>query len=244
MIKMGDHRSWLYFSTVLILLQLYKSVSENLTVAYFYTECDEDHHIHVDHLLNETLLTGSSTYNLSNNFEILTLHVCDINTINEREIFETFQNTSIDVYVGPLDYPVDQMLIKYALLFHRPYMSPFSPLLHFENQRVFSVGSGFEQTAVAVVTVMNHFQWRDILIIASMDEMWMELGNVIFIYLSSDGFEPAIRYLRTAAEDREILELLANIQHEQKGKLNPYVTNGLSHSYHSDESIFIWGYQE
>ena len=218
--KMGDFRHLLYFSSVLILLQFYKCVSENLTVAYFYANCDEHNHIHVDDLLNNTLLSEFRTYNLSNNFEIVSIHVCDINTIDEREMFETFQNKSFDVYVGPLDYPVDQLLIKYALLFNQPYVSPFSPLLHFENQHVFSVGSGFEQTAVAVVTVMNHFQWRNILIIASMDEKWTELGNVIFIYLSSDNFMPEIKYLRTSAEDKDIHEVLESTKHEQKGKFN------------------------
>ena len=216
--KMGKLRNFIYVSTILIVLELYKCVSENLTVAYFYTDCGHGHHIHIDNLLNSTLLTGSSAYNLTNNFQFLALHVCDVDNIDDRALFETFQNSTIDAYVGPLEYPVDQLLIKYALLYHRPYISPFSPLLHFENQQIFSVGSGFEQTAVAVVTIMNHFQWRNILVIASMDENWMELGNVIFIYLSSDGFLPAIRYLRKTADDVEIKKLLGNIQHEQKGK--------------------------
>ena len=204
---MGKKFWFSYLYILLISLQTYRCLSETFTVAHFQTNsgCAID----VASMLNSSLV-GSV---ITNNYEFMT--ICDI---EESEMVKVFQNNSVDIFIGPVNYPLDQSLIKYARLFERPYISPFSPLPHYDNLQIFSIGSGFEQTAVAVVTIFNHFQWRNILILASLDENWMELGNVIFIYLSSDGFMPAIRYIRKRATDSEMEEILENVKHEQKGK--------------------------
>ena len=162
----------------------------------------------------ETVINGSEIPSLiKNDFEYIT--VCNV---TDTDIYHYFLNSSIDVFVGPVNYTLDQVLLKHALLFHRPYISPYSPLHHFDNQQIFSIGTGFEQTAMAVVTIMNHFQWRNIVILTALDENWMELGSVIFIYLSSDGFSPNIKYIRHSATDNEIQGVLEEIEHKQKGK--------------------------
>ena len=194
-----------YIWIFLLTLQICKCLSTTYNIAYFQDTCQ----FNVEELIQDSSISSSIT----NNFEYLM--VCNI---QEPEVYHYFLNTSIDVFVGPVNYKMDQMLLKHALIFHRPYISPYSPLVHFDNQQIFSIGTGFEQTAMAVVTVLNHFQWRHIVILAALDENWMELGSVIFIYLSTDGFSPVIRYLRNIATDNEILGVLEETTLQQKGK--------------------------
>ncbi|CAH1780955.1 unnamed protein product [Owenia fusiformis] len=183
----------LIFYTVFGLSQ-YATSRTNSNLVIFIPQCIDDGNMttvtdHYRALTTKAIEMGKAfAHGESVNISVKFYPMCSFSSAMESlsKVSSKVNNTSM-VWIGPPRTEYCDIITRFAEDSNVILITPTCPNTHPRNKIIHTMVTD-SQAANAYAALLNHFKWRNYVIVASPGRRWIELSGVIHKILSNEGF--------------------------------------------------------